>query len=347
MNASASNDQQLSRGCQICQGGKWLCIFLTYACDAQCAFCPAPLKQVDKIVSAFGCDLSTVSKHLDNSSFEGISFSGGECFLVFDRVIEWLSYLKRRFPHFYFWAYTNGIALDENQMFILASKGLNELRFNIAATGYDSTLILDKIRAAARIFDFVAVEIPSIPDDYPKLEPVLSILDDINVRYLNLHEYIVVSRDPSQIAARGTFVMNKETEIHYDVDSLMNSEQIMDYCRNKKLRLLINNCSLDRKEVQLLQRRLVMGRMLRERYDKVTDDGMLETLFVHPSKLSYSEAHDLLSSNSGVRDCFVHPDTIDSDFIEHQHGTVAKIHFVPPMSIHDERKLCQIQFIRP
>ncbi|MCX6143211.1 MAG: hypothetical protein NTZ35_08325 [Ignavibacteriales bacterium] len=228
---------------------------------------------------------------------------------------------------------------------MLARKGLNEIRFNIAATKYDSTLILDKIKAAARIFDVVAVEIPSIPDDYPKLEPVLNILDDINVRYLNLHEYILVSQDPGQIAASGTFVMNKETEIHFDVDSLLNSKRIINYCRNRKLRLLINNCSLDRKEMQMLQRRLVMGQMLKERYDKVTVDGMLETVFVYPAKLSYSEAHDLLSANNVGGDYFVHPDTIDHDFVEQHRGTVAKIHFVPPMGIHDERKLCQIQLI--
>ena len=345
MKASAINNQRLSRGCQICQRGKWLCIFLTYLCDAKCSFCPAPFRQVDKTVSAFGCDLSTLSKHLDNSSFEGISFSGGECFLVFDRMVEWLSYLKRRFPHFYFWAYTNAIELDEDQMVILASKGLNEIRFNIAATNYDSTLILDKIKAAARIFDFVAVEIPSIPDDYLKLEPVLSVLDDLDVKYLNLHEYIIVTQDPRTIAASGTFLMNKESEIHYDVNSLLNSERIMSYCRNSKLRLLINSCSLDQKEMQMLRRRLVMGQMLKKHYDKVTDDGILETLFVYPHKLSYPEAQHLLSTNSAGSDYFVHPDNIDRDFIEHHNGTIAKIHFIPPMSIHDDRRLYQIQLI--
>lgn len=345
MKVSAINNQQLSRGCQICQRGKWLCIFLTYLCDAKCSFCPAPFKQLDKTASAFGCDLSTLSKHLDNSLFEGISFSGGECFLVFDRMVEWLPYLKRRFPHFYYWAYTNAIALDEDQMVILASKGLNEIRFNIAATNYGSTVILDKIKTAATIFDFVAVEIPSIPEDYPKLEPVLHVLDDMNVNYLNLHEYIVVNGDPGTLAGSGTFLMNKEAEIRYDLNSMPNSERIMSYCRNNGLRFIINNCSLDQKEMQMLQRRLVMGQMLKQHYDKIMNDGILETLFVYPQKVTYSEAQHLLSLNGVGSNYFVHPDDVDRNFIEHHSGTIAKVHFIPPMSVHEDRKLYQIELI--
>lgn len=345
MDASSTSDPRLSRGCQTCQQGTWLCIFLTYLCDAKCAFCPAPLKQLDTTVSAFGNDLPTLLKHLDEAPFEGISFSGGEVMLAYDRLVTWLTSLKQRFPHCYFWAYTNGIAIEEGQMAELARQGLNEMRFNIAATGYRSASILKKIRSAARIFDHVAVEIPSIPEDYPTLEPVLHVLDEIKVEYLNLHEYIVVDGDSRSAAHTSTFMMNKESVVRYDVRSLANTERVVDYCREQKLRMVVNHCTLQQKENQMRQRRLVMGRMLKQRYDKVTEDGILETFLIYPTRLTRAEVLNLLSRNSLGCDYFEHPDSVDSGLAARHPGTIAKLQFVPPMSINEERKLHHVQLV--
>ena len=345
MDAFSTSHSRLSRGCQTCQQGKWLCIFLTYLCDAKCAFCPAPFKQLDTTVSAFGNDLPTLSKHLEEASFEGISFSGGEVLLAYDRLVTWLTYLKQRFPHCYFWAYTNGIAIEESHMAMLAREGLNELRFNIAATNYHSASILSKIKTAARIFEHVAVEIPSIPDDYPTLEPVLHVLDEIKVEYLNLHEYIVVDGDSRVGARTGTFTMNKESVVRYDVDSLANTQRIVSYCGEQKLRVVVNNCTLRQKENQMRQRRLVMGRMLKQQYDKVSEDGILETFLIYPKRLTNVEVLNLLSRNNIGCDYFAHPDSLDSGLAARHPGTIAKLQFVPPMSIHEKRKLHRVQLV--
>lgn len=343
MNSSADNSERLSKGCQLCQQGKWLCIFLTYRCDAKCAFCPAPFRGVDQTASAFGCDLPTLYRYLQDSPIAGISFSGGESFLVFDRMVEWLSFLKTRFPQFYFWAYTNGFVLDEDKMRIIALLGLNELRFNIAASNYNSTFILEKIESAAEIFDCVAVEVPSIPEDYPKLEKVLDVLNTIRVKYLNLHEYILVGADATVTAEGATFLLNKESAVRYDPRSLSNSERIAAYCRDHGFRLVVNSCTMEKKELQMQQRRLVMGQMLHQSSDKLTDEGMLETVFVSPQKLTYTEVHSLLSAGNVGNDCFVHPDAIDRTFIDNHGGTVATVHYVPPMSIDERRRLHTIR----
>ena len=159
-----------SQGCKACQNGKWLCIYLTYMCNASCAFCPAPFRNRDFIQSAFGSDLRMVLKYLERFAFEGISFSGGECFLVYDRMIAWLEFLKKQKPELYYWAYTNGINVKREQLEGLRNSGLNELRFNMAATGYNDPNILETITYAKEIFEFVAVEIPSIPEDFEKLK---------------------------------------------------------------------------------------------------------------------------------------------------------------------------------
>ena len=139
---------------------------MTYLCNAKCKFCTAPFKQEDKIISAFGNDPEVILRYLKSNQFNGISFSGGDCFLVYNRLLEWLTYYKKNLPDFYFWAYTNGLSVDEDKMKQLANSGLNELRFNIAATNYNSTEIIEIIKIATQIFNHVAIEIPSIPSDF-------------------------------------------------------------------------------------------------------------------------------------------------------------------------------------
>jgi len=273
----------ISRGCRSCQSGKWLCIFLTYLCNAHCAFCPAPWKQQDKIVSAFGDDPAAILKRIPRDAVKGISFSGGDCFVVFDRLVDWLSYFKQRRPDIYYWAYTNGLAADESKLKRLADTGLHEIRYNIAATNYDSPPILEQIKMATGLFEKVAVEIPSIPEDYEKVISVLSLLDRMGVAYLNLHEYIL---NPEKCDRRknttGTFLLNKSVEIQYDPRSLKNTFRIRQFCGENSLKIQINNCSLQKKENQMLQRRKTMGMLFRKKYERLTRDGLLETRLTVP-----------------------------------------------------------------
>ena len=146
-----NKNARLSRGCQLCQQGKWLCIFLTYKCNSGCHFCPAPHKD-DHVHSAFGNQKEEILSYLIENNFEGISFSGGDPFVVFDRLLEWLIFFKERLPDYYYWVYTNGLAVDRNKLEQLATEGMKEIRFNIAATEYLSPYIWEKIKIARQLF---------------------------------------------------------------------------------------------------------------------------------------------------------------------------------------------------
>ena len=339
-----------SKGCQSCQQGKWLCIFLTYLCPANCSFCPSPFKNEDKIVSAFGDSPAEILEGIESGSFDAISFSGGDCLLVFDRLVDWLSYFRKNRPDIYYWAYTSGLPADENKMAKLARVGLNEIRFNVAAVNYNSNSILEKIAAATAIFEKVAVEIPSIPADYHKVVEILPFLDSCNVNYLNLHQYILVPGDPqSRTALADTFILNKETELKYDVLSLENTEKIKRFCRKNKLSIQINNCSLQKKENQMLHRRLVMGEIFRKDYEHLTPDGLLETFLVHPAKLAHSEIKDLLKPKQGFRQLeryLVHPDEYGKKGFRNSSGSVVKFFLLPPLSVDSQRVLLGAKVIK-
>jgi len=274
-----------SKGCQACQKGKWLCIYLTYLCNASCSFCPAPVKDKDIVKSAFGNNPETILHNLNKYPFEGLSFSGGECFMVYDRLLSWLTFFKKYKPELYFWAYTNGLNLNEEQLTALKIAGLNELRFNIAAWGYNHPGVLKNLAISTKIFQHVAVEIPSIPGDREKLLKLLPKLDELGVDYLNLHEYILVPSDPSiKNAPKAEFVMNYDTLMQYHPRSIANTDEIKKLSEQMGLNIKINSCSLAKKEHQMLGRRLTMGSLLKEEHEKLTDDGFLETIIVLPEK---------------------------------------------------------------
>jgi pyruvate formate-lyase activating enzyme-like uncharacterized protein len=297
-----------SKGCQICQEGKWLCIYLTYLCNASCTFCPAPLKGQDVINTAFGTDPDKIIPYLEQGNFRGISFSGGECFMVYDRLLDWLQLFVKYFPDYYYWSYTNGLAVEKKQMEQLAKLGMNELRFNISASGYSNQKVLDTIHHAAKIFQHVSVEIPSIPEDYEKLISILPQLSSSGVDYLNLHEYILVPNDPNQIRApRGDYIMNYEMRLQYHLQSQQNTRTIKIFCRENGIPIRINSCLLRKKEHQMLQRRITMGKLLKEKHEKLTTDGFLETIYF-PEKEVHNTEEALKNYQSLDRRKLHHPD---------------------------------------
>lgn len=302
-----------SQGCKACQEGKWLCIFLTYLCDASCTFCPAPMHKGDTISSAFGDDPKVILEYLNQYPFKGVSFSGGECFMVYDRMLDWLKYFKEHKPNLYYWAYTNGINVNREQMEGLKNAGLNELRFNTAASGYNDPKVLDTIANATELYDHVAVEIPSIPEDLKQLKAVLPVLDKLGVNYLNLHEYILVPKDPvSNTAPKGQFLMNHEMRMQYHEHSLANTGEIKSFCHDNKLNIRINNCSLKKKEHQMLGRRLTMGTLLKEDHEKLTADGFLETIYI-PGKDEFNIMESLKRYHQIDRSSLFHPDQFKAD----------------------------------
>ena len=99
----------LSPGCQACKAGTWDCLFLTMDCNLSCSFCCSPGERRNNIpLSAFGKDASEALKNFHLIQPEGISFSGGEVFLEFERLRHLVALMRREFPLAYLWVYTNG-----------------------------------------------------------------------------------------------------------------------------------------------------------------------------------------------------------------------------------------------
>ncbi|HKI88877.1 MAG TPA: radical SAM protein, partial [Draconibacterium sp.] len=84
--------KQISKGCKICGLGSWSCLFITGKCNANCFYCPAP-QLTDEIPETQNLEFETAeayAEYINFFRFKGVSFSGGEPLLFFDRTLQYL-----------------------------------------------------------------------------------------------------------------------------------------------------------------------------------------------------------------------------------------------------------------
>jgi uncharacterized protein len=321
---------RLSSGCRLCQEGRWLCIFLTYKCNSDCHFCPAPHKS-DRIYSPFGNKKEEILSYLQITDIKGISFSGGDPFLVFDRLSEWLRYFKKHFPGHYFWVYTNGIAVTEKRLQQLSAEGMDEIRFNIAATGYIDENIWMKIAIARKLFHYVTIEIPSIRHDFKLLEKALVDIENNRIDYLNLHDYILQETDNEFKIEHGEpFVLNKNIPLKRAVNSVMNTQKIIELAALRKYNFQINHCSLEQKEIQMTYRRKNMGKLFKDPlYDVELEDGIICNNYMVPGKFSNVEFQRNLSDPDFRKECGKY--LLKSNERIKNSEAIVRAYFIPPM----------------
>ena len=180
---------KLSRGCSHCKRGSWDCIFVTKRCNLACSFCcSAKTAPREGFASTLGRSVEELIQNYLTIGIGGVSLSGGEALLEPEQTFTLLETFRKRLPDRYLWLYTNGLLLRPECIERLVDVGLDEIRFNAAATAYDDPILLGTIARAAQRIPAVTVEIPAIPDDAARLIACLPTWSNAGVTYLNLHE---------------------------------------------------------------------------------------------------------------------------------------------------------------
>ena len=230
----------ISKGCEICGAGKWSCLFITNKCNASCFYCPASQKQ-DEIPSTQGIDFDNPQDYADyinHFGFEGVSFSGGEPLLFFERTLEYLKVLRQKCsPNLYIWMYTNGILANKEKLQALASESLNEIRFDIGATGFS----LDKVKLAKGIIPNITIEIPSIPEEKERIIAMLPQMIEAGVTNLNLHHLRLTHHNVQQLRKRNYNIISAERPLV--LESELAALEIINEAQKAGLSIGINYCS--------------------------------------------------------------------------------------------------------
>lgn len=224
----------------MCGTGLWSCLFITNRCNASCFYCPTPQLK-DEVPATQSLTFETAESYaayINHFGFKGVGFSGGEPLLVFDRTLEYLTTIRKECaPELYVWMYTNGILATEEKLKLLAEAGLNEIRFDIGATGYR----LDKVKLAKGIIPNITIEIPAVPEQKEKLKKLLPEMIAAGVTNLNLHQLRLTNHNAPKL------LQHKYTYIPAEQPIVLNSEMaaldVVVYGREKALPIGINYCS--------------------------------------------------------------------------------------------------------
>nr|WP_319401414.1 radical SAM protein [uncultured Carboxylicivirga sp.] len=268
--------KQISKGCQICGEGSWSCLFITNQCNAGCFYCPVSQKQ-DETPGTQGLDFNTpveFANYVNRLKFKGVSFSGGEPLLYFDRTLAYLNEVRKKCDKdLYVWAYTNGILADREKMDLLAKAGLNEIRFDIGATGFK----LDKIAFAKGLIPNISIEIPAVPEEKERLKELLPQMIEAGVTNLNLHQLRLTLHNVKHLSKRDYTYIPAERPIVFE--SELAALEIIQYARENDLNIGINYCSFFYKHrFQKAGYRRQLAQALKINSSEITENGYIRHL---------------------------------------------------------------------
>lgn len=231
---------QISKGCKLCGEGQWSCLFITNKCNAHCFYCPTPQIN-DEIPSTQGLEFNnpeSFALYVKHFGFKAVAFSGGEPFLFFDRTLAYLKAIRKICNNsIYIWIYTNGLLATKDKVQELADNGLDEIRFDIGATGYN----LEKVKLAKGTIKTITIEIPAIPEEKEKLICLLPEMEDSGVLNLNLHQLRMTVHNSNKLLNRNYTVIPSERPLI--LESELTALEVISAANKQGIFLGINYCS--------------------------------------------------------------------------------------------------------
>lgn len=313
---------ELSPGCLFCKNGEWDCIFITPSCNLNCDFCISPFTPLMNLpISSYGRNMEEIIKNYKTVRIKGVSFSGGEPFCKFSKIVTHLNYLKKKLSNIYYWIYTNGTLVNKEHIDILSDMGINEIRYNTAATGYNDKKILAIIEYSAKKMQNVTVEIPLLLKDKKVLLQSISDYENAGVKYLNMHELMKENNTRSEHLKNENFkkIIFKDGHItEISMDSKVVIKEIIKKIIDSKHKINLNFCSVMNKQRQIRKRRNNMIKLLKEPYEKIVDEEYLETIFIYKDKDTYQ---------------YIHPDDWKSKQTNYKNHTSIALRKIPPLSV--------------
>lgn len=267
---------EFSPGCKSCSEGKWSCLFISNRCNLKCFFCPT--RQNEEGIPGTNTLLfpepAQYTDYLAQFDFTGVSISGGEPLLLFDKTLRYIEAVKRQFGDTrWIWLYTNGSLLTEEKARILASTGVQEIRFDLAALNYHTK----PLEIATKYIPVVTIEIPAIPEDFVILTSQAHVWSEIGVRYLNLHQLRLTPFNAGKLLHRPyTFLPGEKITV---LESELTALQFMLYAAQNSLPLGINYCSfIYKNHFQKIAARRRAATLMLKPGEEITGNGMIRRI---------------------------------------------------------------------
>jgi pyruvate formate-lyase activating enzyme-like uncharacterized protein len=266
----------LSPGCRICGEGGWSCLFVNGKCNCRCFFCPSPQDEIgvpttNRVPFAKPADYAD---YVESFGFSGISISGGEPLLTPAVTLRFLQAVDQSANRpLHLWMYTNGTLLTMDLVKKLRDAGLDEIRFDLSAGGYDLTAL----RLAVGLIPVVTVEIPAIPEDLTRLTQLLPKMRAVGVDHLNLHQLRVTPFNRDRLAKR------HYTYLHAEKVTVLESElaalALMQHVVDQGIDLPVHYCAfVFQHRFQRAAVRCKSARLMVKPFESITKNGYIRSL---------------------------------------------------------------------
>jgi len=258
-----------SKGCELCQLGAKMVLFVTGLCYRNCFYCPLSdhRKGKDAVYAnerLVRCDIDLIVEARSMDAL-GTGITGGEPLLVLTRVLHYMKLLKSEFGpqhhiHLYSSLAPSGFALR-----VLARAGLDEIRVHPPIEEWDnfaSSQYSEALKYAKTLGLEAGVEIPAIKP----VPAILNVLKEVS-GFLNLNELEFSETNYKAMTAAGFALL----ESGY---AAVGSRKMADEIANDEVpTYFCPSASKDR--VQLRERFKRKARRLARPFDEVTEDGTL------------------------------------------------------------------------
>jgi len=233
-------------GCEICVRSykRYMSFQLGFACNSNCAFCfvetyDAQSRDPDEVYHRRALLKQFRRK---KEGLEGVSLTGGEPLLYLTELEECVSEMRAAKPSLHFWVFTNGILADEERLRVLQSLGIQEIRFNLAASGYTGKA-LENLALAREKFKYLVVEVPSYPEQKEALVACLPELDRIGINQLNLQELWITPANAQRLEGEGYQTGLLFAKKYFLYGSRQMTYEVMQRCVAEGYGFTVNDCS--------------------------------------------------------------------------------------------------------
>jgi len=240
----ATSTGPLVPGCRICTHMAHFAFQLGFRCNARCPFCFLYTYQSENPDEDEIYHRRALLKQFRSRKheLEGVSLTGGEPLLHLAELKACVTEMRNLKPELHFWVYTNGILADRDHLEFLRDLGIQEIRFNLAATNFGEKTV-GKVAIAREMFDYVVVEVPSYPKQRDDLLKSLPELNRIGIDQLNLQELLVTDANVRTLEGEGYqsgfFTLKK----FFLYGSRRMTYEVMLQCVNEGYSFTVNDCS--------------------------------------------------------------------------------------------------------
>ncbi len=260
----------LSEGCQLCQQGAKMVLFVTGLCPKSCFYCPLSDERRGKdLVFANerhvkkDNDLLAEAKLMDAL---GTGITGGEPLLKIERVLHYINLLKSGFGKEHHIHLYTALAPDRETLEKLAEAGLDEIRFHPPQEVWEKleqSPYSEAVKNAKDLGISTGIEIPALEG----AEKVAIFAEKKGI-FLNLNELEFSENNSEALLERG-FSLESDTS-NAVAGSLKLAKAALCNCDKGHL------CSSTYKDaVQLRERLRRIAKNTAREFDEVTEDGTL------------------------------------------------------------------------